>query len=93
MLGPQSLKQFLNRWTKSLVRCYLGYPAGITARGRDLQESEDGDAGWLVLVRDIGMVAGCGQAGRFALSAVEVVGAEVDVVELNMILNMRSNGL
>jgi len=58
-----------------------------------LEESQDGDARRLVLVGDVGVVAGCGQASGFALCAVEIVWAKVDVVELDMILNMCSNGL
>jgi hypothetical protein len=44
----------------------------------------------LVLIRDVGVVACCCEAGGTALSAVEVVGAEVDVVEFDVIFDVGS---
>jgi hypothetical protein len=43
-----------------------------------------------VLVRDVGVVACCCEAGGTALGAVEVVGAEVDVVEFDVIFDVGS---
>ena len=46
-----------------------------------------------MLVRDIGMVAYGGETSGFALGAIQVVGAEVDVVEFDVVLDMSSHRL
>ena len=43
-----------------------------------------------MFVRDIGVVACCCETGGAALGAVEVVGTEVDVMELDVVLDVGS---
>lgn len=62
MLCSQPLKQLLDRVGKALISDDLGCPAGISSGGRELEERQDGDGGWLVLVGDVGVVACRGEA-------------------------------
>jgi hypothetical protein len=73
MLGPQPLKQFLNRLRQPIICCDLRNPSGVTAGRRHLEESKNGDARRLMLVRDVGVVAGGGELVGFGAGAVLVV--------------------
>jgi hypothetical protein len=90
MLRPQPLKQSLDWLRKPLISRNLRGPSCVSARGWDLQKSEDCDSRGLVLVRDVGVVACCCKACGAALGTVEVVGAEVDVVEFDVVLDVGS---
>ena len=93
MLCPQPLQQLLDRLRQPLVSSDLRNPCRISARGGNFQQREHGDRGWLVLVRDIGVVARGRQLRRAQLCAVQVVGAEIDIVEFNVIFHVSTDGL
>jgi hypothetical protein len=93
MLRPQTLQQLLDGVAKALIGDCLGRPACITARRRDGKECQDRDAGGLVLVGDVRVVARRRELCGARLRAVEVVGAEVDVVEFDVVLYVGAYGV
>jgi hypothetical protein len=91
MLSSQSLQQFFYRIAQSLISSDLANPRRIATRLRHIQQRQDRDARCLVLVGHIAVISrGC-ELGGSPLSAVLIVWAKVDVVELNCVLNMSSN--
>ena len=93
MFSPQSFQQSLDWLRKPLIRSDLRGPSCVSTSGGDLKQSEDCDGGGLVLVGDVRVVACCCEAGGAALGTVEVVGAEVDVVEFDVVLDVGSHWL
>lgn len=93
MLRPQSLQQGLDRPRQPRVRRRLRHPSSITARLRDGEQRQDRDARRLVLVRDVRVVPDRGEFVALAAVAVLVVGAEVDVVQFEVVFDVCSDGL
>lgn len=93
MLSPQTLEQLLDRLRQTLVGDDLRHPGRVAARGRHGEQRQDGDAGRLVLVRHVRVPARRGQFGGFVLCAIEVVWAEVDVVEFEEAVDVSADGL
>lgn len=84
VLGAEALEQRADGRRQPRVRGRLRHPRGVAARRGDGEERQGGDARGLPLVGDVRVVAGAGEALGGALVAVLVVGAEVDVVELEV---------
>ncbi len=59
MLSPESLEKGFDGLGEPLVRNRLRSPSRVSAGGRNREESQDGDAGRLMLVRHIRVVAHC----------------------------------
>lgn len=93
MLGAQALEELLYRLRQTLVGRDLRDPRGVAARRRHSEQRQNGDARRLVLVRDVGVPPRGGQFCGLALRAVEVIRAEVDVVEFEEAVDVGSDGL
>lgn len=93
VLRAQALEQRADRRRQALVGGRGRGPGGVAADGRDAQQSQDGDAGRLVLVRDVRVVARGGQPVVTLARAVLVVRAQVNVVELEVVLDVGADGV
>ncbi len=93
VLGAQALEQLLDGLGQARVRGRLRRPGRVAARGRHRQQRQQRDAGRLVLVRHVRVVARGGQPVVALARAVLVVGAQVDVVELQVALDVGADGL
>lgn len=93
VFGCEALQQLLDWLREALVGRDLAHPSRIATSGWDRQQGEHRECGRLVLVRDVRMVACGGELGGALLQAVEIVGAEVDVVELDVIFYVGTDGL
>lgn len=74
MLRAQAVEQALDRGRQAFVCGNLGYPACVAARGGDLEQGQDGDGRRLVLVGNVGVVAGGCEACGLALGPRQIVG-------------------
>jgi len=93
VLGAEALEEGLDGRREARVGGRLRGPAGVAAGGGHGEEGQDGDSWGLVLVGDVGVVACGGEAGAAPLVAVLVVGAEVDVVQLDVVLDVGPDRL
>jgi hypothetical protein len=93
MLSSKPFDQLFDWVAKTLVCDNLRGPAGVTASRWHFQQSQNGDTWWLVLVADVAVVASSAEPTRACLCTIQVVGTKVDVVKLNVVLDVRSNGL
>jgi hypothetical protein len=89
----QALQQLLDGWREALVRRRLRHPRRVAARRRHLQQRQDGDGRWLVLVRHIRVVPRRCEPVGLVPRARQVIGPEVDVVEFEVVLDVCSRGL
>ena len=93
MLRLEALEQRLDGLREALVRRGLRDPGRVAAGGRHGEEGEEGDARGLALVGDVGVEGRRGEVALAALPAVGVVWAEVDVEDLDVVLDVRADGL
>lgn len=93
MLRPQPLQEGFEGFRETVVGCCLGGPAGVTTSLWDLEEGEQRDSRGLVLIRDVRVVPSGGESACAAAQSVQVVLPEVDRVELNVVLDVRTGRL
>ncbi len=93
VLGSQAFQESLDGLREALVRHGLRGPAGVATSGRHGKQGENGDSGRLVLVGDIGMVSNGAELVAPVPAPILVVGAEIDVVQLKIVLDVRADRL
>lgn len=93
VFSTQALKQSLDWLRQASICCGLRCPCGIATGWRNGQEGKNGNSGWLMFVRNIGMVPGSCQSFPSLSCPIFVVWTKVDVVILEVALDMSSNGL
>lgn len=93
VFSTQALKKSLDWLRQASICCGLRCPCGIATGWRNGQEGENGNSGWLMFVRNIGMVPGSCQSFPSLSCPILVVWTKVDVVILEVALDMSSNGL
>ena len=74
MLRAQAVEQALDRGRQAFVCGNLGYPGRVAACGGDLEQGQDGDSRGLMLIGDVRVVSGGGEACGFALGPRQIVG-------------------
>jgi hypothetical protein len=93
MLSSQPLQQFLDWFAQPLVSSSLADPRRIASRFWHVQQRQDSDARCLVLVGYIAVISCSCEFGGPSLSAVLIVGTEIDVMELDCVLYVSTNGM
>ena len=93
VLGTQALEEGLDGLGETCVGCCLRGPACVASCLWDGEEGQDGDSGGLALVGHVGVVSYCGEFVAPVAVAVLVVGAEVDVVEFQVVFDVGADGL
>lgn len=93
MLRAEAVEKRLDGLGQPGIGCCLGCPCGVSARRGYGQESQDGDTRCLVLVGHIGMIADSAELITLIPSPVFIIRAEVDIVQLEVVLDMRSDRL
>lgn len=93
VFSTQALKKSLDWLRQASICCGLRCPCGIATGWRNGQEGKNGNSGWLMFVRNIGMVSGSCQSFPSLSCPIFVVWTKVDVVILEVALDMSSNGL
>lgn len=93
VLGTEALEQGLDGWRETVVCSCLGGPCRVSAGLGDREQGQDGDAWGLVLVGDVGVVAGGGEFVALVAVAVLVVWAEVDVMQFQVVFDVGPDRL
>lgn len=93
VLRLEALEQRLDRLREALVRRGLRDPGRVAAGGRHGEQGKESDTRGLALVGDVGVEGRRREVALAALPAIGVVRAEVDVEDLDVVLDVRADGL
>jgi hypothetical protein len=94
MLRTQSLEQPADRLAQPAIRARLAHPRRVAAAvGWHGEQGQDCDTRGLVLIRHIRVEACRSELAKGRFAAIFVVRAEIDVVDVYMVLDVRTNRL
>ena len=88
---PETLEKLLQRRRESFVSGSLRSPAGIATSFRYLKQCEYRDTWRLVLVRYVRMVTRCCELRIRPTKTVQVIFAQINGMELDVVLHMGAN--